>query len=280
MVKIVSSAITLLQLIVFLYIPSTTGVICSKLSSRHQKTLHTPDWEARQSGNPATHRIFTDTTYFGIVNSFGNAFDNYYSCSVANRCLIAEQLTPHSAWYDHSAVSAGVSCAHVDDANINIKCSSSSAASNGEKTEELIRCRSRSATRACATQRPVRRGCSVSRLYSSASDYAVYPNENICAPQSLQDEQPITLFHSVICGSSGSVSSSSSAYSSDNEEIIAHKKAPIVVLHGLLGSARNFQSWMKLVQQREVELDKEEDDKRKLEVSRQANHFNWTLKYN
>jgi len=33
----------------------------------------------------------------------------------------------------------------------------------------------------------------------------------------------------------------------------SEKKAPVVILHGLLGAARNFQSWSKLYQQKELE---------------------------
>lgn len=71
----------------------------------------------------------------------------------------------------------------------------------------------------------------------------------------LEKPQPINLFHSVLCGSCGTVDSPKLPVA---ESVVVRDKVPIILLHGLLGSARNFQSWMKLVQQREVQIDSEE----------------------
>ena len=64
----------------------------------------------------------------------------------------------------------------------------------------------------------------------------------------------INMFHSVLCGASHTHATSDYAI----KEIRTDTKIPIVLLHGLLGSARNFQSWMKLVQQKEIEIERDE----------------------
>ena len=64
----------------------------------------------------------------------------------------------------------------------------------------------------------------------------------------------INMFHSVLCGASKIHATSDYAI----KEIGTDEKIPIVLLHGLLGSARNFQSWMKLVQQKENEIERDE----------------------
>ena len=51
--------------------------------------------------------------------------------------------------------------------------------------------------------------------------------------------KPIFLYNNVLLRPTASVSS--------------EKKAPVVILHGLLGAARNFQSWSKLYQQKELD---------------------------
>lgn len=38
-----------------------------------------------------------------------------------------------------------------------------------------------------------------------------------------------------------------------SKAVSSEKKAPVVILHGLLGAARNFQSWSKLYQQKELD---------------------------
>eukprot|EP00596_Hydrurales_sp_CCMP1899_P008322 CAMPEP_0119048582 /NCGR_PEP_ID=MMETSP1177-20130426/59633_1 /TAXON_ID=2985 /ORGANISM="Ochromonas sp, Strain CCMP1899" /LENGTH=662 /DNA_ID=CAMNT_0007024655 /DNA_START=245 /DNA_END=2230 /DNA_ORIENTATION=- len=70
-------------------------------------------------------------------------------------------------------------------------------------------------------------------------------------PINTGQETPINLFHSVVCGSYGTAPE-------EDHNLVTREKAPIIVLHGLLGSARNFQSWMKLSQQKEKELEMEE----------------------
>lgn len=73
----------------------------------------------------------------------------------------------------------------------------------------------------------------------------------------LENPQPINLFHSVLCGSCGTVDSPELPVAG-KQSVVVRDKIPIILLHGLLGSARNFQSWMKLVQQREAQIDSEE----------------------
>ena len=68
------------------------------------------------------------------------------------------------------------------------------------------------------------------------------------------ETMPINMFHSVLCGASHNRSTTDSSA----KEVRADEKIPIVLLHGLLGSARNFQSWMKLVQQKESEIERDE----------------------
>lgn len=68
------------------------------------------------------------------------------------------------------------------------------------------------------------------------------------------ENMAINMFHSVLCGASNTHAISGYAI----KEMNTDKKIPIVLLHGLLGSARNFQSWMKLVQQKEIEIERDE----------------------
>lgn len=80
----------------------------------------------------------------------------------------------------------------------------------------------------------------------------------------LEVPEPINLFHSVLCGSHSTFDLAK--LPSNGEPAVAVKqKIPIILLHGLLGSARNFQSWMKLVQQKEAQIDGDET-KMKTEV--------------
>ena len=60
--------------------------------------------------------------------------------------------------------------------------------------------------------------------------------------------QPINLHHSVL-RSYKSYEKFRPSYLNDTGF-----KTPIVLIHGLLGSSRNFQSWVKLIQQKEIEL--------------------------
>jgi hypothetical protein len=73
----------------------------------------------------------------------------------------------------------------------------------------------------------------------------------------LEIPQPINLFHSVLCGSCGAADSLDLRVAG-KQSVAVREKIPIILLHGLLGSARNFQSWMKLVQQRDAQIDSEE----------------------
>jgi hypothetical protein len=70
----------------------------------------------------------------------------------------------------------------------------------------------------------------------------------------------MNLFHSVLCGSYCTVCATECILEDADGNVAVREKAPIIVLHGLLGSARNFQSWMKLVQQREGEIESEVDN--------------------
>ena len=56
--------------------------------------------------------------------------------------------------------------------------------------------------------------------------------------------EPVFLYNNVLLCPSTAVST--------------EKKAPVVILHGLLGAARNFQSWSKLYQQKEQEYCKQQ----------------------
>ena len=60
----------------------------------------------------------------------------------------------------------------------------------------------------------------------------------------LASAEPIFLYNNVLLCPSKAVSS--------------EKKAPVVILHGLLGAARNFQSWSKLYQQKELDYCKQQ----------------------
>ena len=94
---------------------------------------------------------------------------------------------------------------------------------------------------------------SSSRLYSSAVEDIDTGHREGEVVNSHFDNRPINLFHSVLCGSDNSnVAIEHSSTSSAGTKLIKGK-APIIVLPGLLGSARNFQSWIKLVQQCEIE---------------------------
>ena len=94
---------------------------------------------------------------------------------------------------------------------------------------------------------------SSSRLYSSAVEDIDTGHGEGEVVNSHFDDRPINLFHSVLCGSDNSnVAIEHSSTSSAGTKLIKGK-APIIVLPGLLGSARNFQSWIKLVQQCEIE---------------------------
>lgn len=121
----------------------------------------------------------------------------------------------------------------------------------------------------CSSLGPARRYAhsaqSHSPLFSSALQDVDVGRREIKKEVPGVGDQPINLFHSVLCGSYCTVCSTECPLSDDEGETVK-EKAPIIVLHGLLGSARNFQSWMKLVQQREIELDKEDAEKRALEV--------------
>jgi hypothetical protein len=102
----------------------------------------------------------------------------------------------------------------------------------------------------------VYKGKSRSVLYSSAKHLDTRW-ENSEYSSILENPEPINLFHSVLCGSCGTVDSPELRVAG-KLSVAVREKIPIILLHGLLGSARNFQSWMKLVQQREAQIDSEE----------------------
>lgn len=104
------------------------------------------------------------------------------------------------------------------------------------------------------------------RLYSAAVEDVPIEQRKAGVVDPRYDAQPINLFHSVLCGSYDSnptIETSSAITVSAKRN---QGKAPIIVLPGLLGSARNFQSWMKLVQQCEVDLNRDDAKREKREV--------------
>ena len=100
------------------------------------------------------------------------------------------------------------------------------------------------------------RGNSRTVLYSSLK-HLESQWDNSEGSEIYENPQPINLFHSVLCGSCGTLDSPELLLAGE-QSVAVKEKIPVVLLHGLLGSARNFQSWMKLVQQREAEIDGEE----------------------
>ena len=118
--------------------------------------------------------------------------------------------------------------------------------------------------------RGIRRNTCISRpsssLYSSAVEDCDSGHREVEVVNSDFDDRPINLFHSVLCGSDGINVAVEPSSTISARTKFSRGKAPIIVLPGLLGSARNFQSWIKLVQQCEIEQDNIHADKEEKEV--------------
>ena len=257
MISIASSAVTLLQLIIVCYIPSKGVYALTHLTSR---SLSSPCRGAVST--PLSSAVFTFLTSLNSRRGHGDENFNYRISSVVTESAALKadsyRALHHSTYVGYVVGENRVQA--VENGNV-ARSKSGYVEFQGKSRFQRV-----SATRACSRQRSDHKAHSVSRLYSSAVEDVIAQNREAKAVKSLDDDQPIILFHSVICGSSGAISSSGGTVSHNGQEVKPLKKTPIIVLHGLLGSARNFQSWMKLLQQREVELVREDEEKREQEV--------------